>query len=594
MRFDPNEERKSLAVLQMVYSHQIKRQDFGDLLSGLDEAIINLVQTELDSDGIPTRLKSLEKLEEHFELATQLDQKYYEEDEGPELTALCEGPTACFAIDESLRIIAMTETARDRLGDIGQTKIESLPLRNADIRTLKSAVRSIVQQSDRRAQDKAFFVRSNADERFSIFHTRHFRKSKVVVISFDHLVWNTFVDAALTRNFGLTPAENRVVRLLAEGQQPKEIAMQLERSIETVRSHIKTVQTKTHIHNTPALIRLACEIMAVSMHIDEDQNGAFDPKHNVPLDEEITVPALHAGQAFDVTQMVGIADPDAAQTAMFVHGMLQGPYITQHLRTLLRERQIEMVCPSRPGYGGTPPASNKEEFIETTVNHMLHVMDDLKIDKTVLVGHMVGTQFACRFAQRAPDRVRAVVAISGVIPMMSRAQLRQQATMHRMAMLAAKYSPATLRYIAQIGERYVNEGNELKCLAQLFARSRPDRDALTDPEFATLLKRGFAHLNANGRSAFIHECQAGTSDWTDDFLSISCKRIFLHGSHDAAVPIRTVETTVGQHEQWELKLSSTAGQTLLFTHPKEVADVLESGFRTTSATGEKHQALMGS
>jgi pimeloyl-ACP methyl ester carboxylesterase len=168
--------------------------------------------------------------------------------------------------------------------------------------------------------------------------------------------------------------------------------------------------------------------------------------------------------------------------------------LTTQLRRLLVESKIEMLCPSRPGYGGTPSAKGKEQFIQTSIDQMLHLMDAYKIDKTVLVGHMLGMQFATRLAAYAPDRVSALVSISGVIPMMSKAQLKQQNTMHRMAMLAAKYSPATLGYIAQIGERYLREGNELKCLNQLFAKSVPDRNALKNQEYAALLKGGFQHL----------------------------------------------------------------------------------------------------
>jgi RNA polymerase sigma factor (sigma-70 family) len=63
------------------------------------------------------------------------------------------------------------------------------------------------------------------------------------------------VNAALISS--LTPREHELVQLLAEGYRYKEIADQLDLSIETVRTYIRGIYSKLQVHSrTEALNRL--------------------------------------------------------------------------------------------------------------------------------------------------------------------------------------------------------------------------------------------------------------------------------------------------------------------------------------------------
>ncbi len=569
-----SQDQKALSVLQAVYSHRLDKNDFGTLLQDLDEAILGLASAEFETDGIPARLVSLEGLDEHFDLATRLDFKLSEEDEEQEINDLCQSNAACFAVNQNGTIIAISETCRERLGNIAQQPIERLPLRGSDIRVLRKAVQEITASEAVRKKDRALFARHAETENVAIFHTKHFRRSRVVVFLFDHLGWTEFVEDAIKRNFGLTKAECAIVQRLVAGRRPAEIASDLGRSVETIRSHIKSVQSKTYSRDTSALIRLMCEIMTLSIDFEVHEAGLDNADLQFPAPYQMN----RARSPYDVTQMVGVKDPHPNQTALFVHGMLQGPFLSKKLRSNLRNKGIEMICPSRPGYGQTPAVTNDAEFIQTSLNQMLHLLDFYKIEQAVLVSHMVGTQFAARFAAFAPDRVHSLVSVSGVLPMMSRSQLKQQNAMHRMVMLAAKYSPATLGYIAQIGERYLREGNEIKCLKQLFSRSNPDKQALSNSEVSAILKRGFSHLAENGKSAFKFEAQSGIADWEDAFRNLNCPCSFLHGDADAGVPAGTIREIMPDFPNWRFTFIEDAGQTLLHTHPHEVTDHIAFAF----------------
>jgi len=55
----------------------------------------------------------------------------------------------------------------------------------------------------------------------------------------------------------LTPREVQVLRLLAEGSVTKEVAVELNLGVETVRTYRKTLMKKLKIHNVTELIQVA-------------------------------------------------------------------------------------------------------------------------------------------------------------------------------------------------------------------------------------------------------------------------------------------------------------------------------------------------
>ncbi len=78
-------------------------------------------------------------------------------------------------------------------------------------------------------------------------------------------------DAALD---GLSPRELQVLRLVAEGNSSKEIAVMLDLGLQTVRSYRKTMMKKLGVNNAQTLTRIA--ISAGITHFDKIKSPAKD------------------------------------------------------------------------------------------------------------------------------------------------------------------------------------------------------------------------------------------------------------------------------------------------------------------------------
>ncbi len=73
----------------------------------------------------------------------------------------------------------------------------------------------------------------------------------------------------------------------------------------------------------------------------------------------------------------------------------------------LRER-FRVIAPDFRGHGGSP-AGDGQHTLEFYVDDVLGLLDALKIEKAILGGCSMGGYVALRLAERAPERVRALI-----------------------------------------------------------------------------------------------------------------------------------------------------------------------------------------
>lgn len=74
---------------------------------------------------------------------------------------------------------------------------------------------------------------------------------------------------AAARWVRLTSGEVKIVEFLCKGFRPSRIALHLKISIETVRTHIRRVQTKLGIYNVTAIVAYAITFQQIQPSIQE-------------------------------------------------------------------------------------------------------------------------------------------------------------------------------------------------------------------------------------------------------------------------------------------------------------------------------------
>ena len=116
------------------------------------------------------------------------------------------------------------------------------------------------------------------------------------------------------------------------------------------------------------------------------------------------------GVDFHVTQ----AGPADGTPVLVLHGWPQHHY---EFRDLLADppQGLRIIAPDLPGYGWSGPAPHRWQK-EQVVSDVLALLDQLGVQRVVLVGHDWGGWIGHLLALRAPERVSAFLALNIIHP----------------------------------------------------------------------------------------------------------------------------------------------------------------------------------
>jgi pimeloyl-ACP methyl ester carboxylesterase len=102
-----------------------------------------------------------------------------------------------------------------------------------------------------------------------------------------------------------------------------------------------------------------------------------------------------------------------AMQFVLVHGSFHGAWCWEHLIPLLEQRGHQAVAPNLPG-SGDDPAPLENANLDSYATRIAGVIDGMP-GRIVLVGHSMGGIVSSQVAERRPQRLAAVVYISGLL-----------------------------------------------------------------------------------------------------------------------------------------------------------------------------------
>lgn len=274
-------------------------------------------------------------------------------------------------------------------------------------------------------------------------------------------------------------------------------------------------------------------------------------KENICLMEGITVQPLMAETARGPIEytLEGTGGP----VVMMVHGGIGGHDQGRVMAAgWVDEREYRILCPSRPGYLGTPLESGPA--MEEQADLLAALLDHLGIDKVAIVSASAGGPPGYTFASRHPDRVWAMVAIDCVSGFYE---------------LSEKVGPvAEVLFLNSLGQKVTNlleKVSPASFLRQLFMSeayfskkqmSEHIEAAIRDP-------RQLAFVHAFMQTMFpYHTRKAGTENDVAIFGTyrrlaldaIGCPTLIVHGTHDADVKfydgVYAHESIRGSERHW--------------------------------------------
>lgn len=372
--------------------------------------------------------------------------------------------------------------------------------------------------------------------------------------------WSDEAETMLRSSFGLSATETAVSRALAEGRTVAEIAAERGVSVLTVRTQIKHILAKTGVAGQSDLIRLVLAILR-----------AVDQEMPAPLLLAESGRSLRARSGRDIP--VAFYGPRTGRPVLFLHGMLDGCDTTPAIDEALDRHRLRLIAPVRPGFGTAPlddaPIADAPDRLAADIETLL---DSLRIEATVLLGHMAGAVYAFAAAARLGGRVRGLVNVSGAVPITSTDQFATMSRRQRLVAYTARYAPGALAFVLRAGIRQLDHDGERAFMTALYERSPPDLAAIADPAVFDTIRRGYRFTVAQGHRAFEIDSYHVVRDWSASVARSTAPVALLHGRDDPVVSCASVEGFARRlGPRATLEVIEGCGQLVLYTHPDRVA-----------------------
>ena len=219
--------------------------------------------------------------------------------------------------------------------------------------------------------------------------------------------------SSLRTSFGLTPAETRLAARLRDGLTLKEAAEELGVSLNTVRNQLRAVFDKIGLSRQSDLVSALTRLGALT----SDLQGA---RRLAPLGPPIRAdeggvlagaPPLQTFVLPDGRRLAYRAYGDPrGRGAMVIHQGLGCSLLPRGSDALARDLGLRIICPERPGVGGSDP--HPRYGFDAVAGDFAALHAALGLGEVRLAGFMSGAAFAAALAARLGPQVKRFLLVS--------------------------------------------------------------------------------------------------------------------------------------------------------------------------------------
>jgi pimeloyl-ACP methyl ester carboxylesterase len=117
----------------------------------------------------------------------------------------------------------------------------------------------------------------------------------------------------------------------------------------------------------------------------------------------VTLENKHVQMAY-----MDVKPPSYTKTVVLLHGKNFNGYYWKNLISVLEKNNYRVIVPDQPGWGKSDKPDLHYSF-HLLANGTSVLLDSLKANKVIVVGHSMGGMLAARFAMQFPERVEKLV-----------------------------------------------------------------------------------------------------------------------------------------------------------------------------------------
>lgn len=486
------------------------------------------------------------------------------------------GNLAAFVVDSQLRVSMHNAGAEHVFGIDEGAMLETATLPADAALALKSALKKAFAGGI--GVQTLVRIEREEDSQIVIFQVRKLAAKTpkgdmlaLVVTTYYH--WNDILGHVLGEVFGLTPAEQGVVRSLVEGRSAKEIATARGTSEGTVRGQIKSILAKMNARSQSEIIRLVLSLRDVSGHASGGPSPRIAGRSRITADwlnAEVWKPfktlTLPDGRRMDYHDM----GPASGAPVLYTHmGYCQVRWHAPMLK-LAFQLGLRVICPIRAGYGHSDNVSTRADILQSTTDDTVYLLDHLEIPGLPYVGHGNDLMFAAAFAAQHPDKVTEIIGLSARPYLRGDMHYSGMGKWHRFFLSTGKHSPHLLHFTAKAAFALARRYGVVTMFRNMQSSSAADLALAQDADLVAVMTANgelVSSRTTNAAQAYAMEVGASEAPW--DHLMQATRRIptwFMIGSEDPATDISTIAAYREAYPWIEIEVVQNGGQMLIFQH----------------------------
>lgn len=473
---------------------------------------------------------------------------------------------AAFVSDGGPRITACNRPAARAFGLQEGGPVTALPFDAEDIGTLQAAIRKVA--SGRAEQSLTLRIRSSVTGSPVILRIARLEEKGLALVLSTELFWPDDFGQTVQEAFGLTAAEVDIVRGITLGLPLKDIAEQRGRSIETVRTQLRSILAKTETHGQSELVRVVLGLMEVT----QIPIGAAPPGVTGAL-RPISFQQVK-GPAGRRLEYIEFGDPKGAPV-LYMHldyGLIRWPAEAERQAAL---RGLRIVVPVRAGYGRSELHGRGTDHIQGVAEDYAAVLDHLGIEAAAVISLGADLRFALALANQRPGLVTGILGCAAQLPLRSAAQYDRMDKWQRFILANARYAPKVLPFLVQAGFSLARRLGKDKFFMQVNGGSAADMETFADPQVREAILLGSDVCLADRKSAheaFTRECISSERDWSDLIHAVRVPVHLLQGDQDPQTPVQTIHELMGDYPALKVEFLPQTGQLLFFKEWRYVLD----------------------
>jgi pimeloyl-ACP methyl ester carboxylesterase/DNA-binding CsgD family transcriptional regulator len=479
---------------------------------------------------------------------------------------------AAFCASASGKIMDTNSAAADLLGIKPGDDMRQLRLSVDEREELSDAIRA----AGRGGRASLLRFAALGGERIVVFHVAPMASSEGGTMAFvrtSQIGWPANLTVMMQEAFRLTDAEVEIVRGLVEGKSVKEICVDRKRSLETVRTQMRSILSKTETRSQSELIRITMSLM--------DVVGQSSPNTTVrgragaklePIPFQTMVQP--GGRRYD---FIEFGKPEG-KPCLFLpidYGLIRWP---RQAEIEAARRNIRVIVPVRAGFGQSGQLPPRVDYAGETAADMIRLIDHLGISRTAILALGADVRYAMRMAIARPETVSGILACAGTLPTKTVAQYERMGKWHKFILANARYAPLILPFLVRSGFSLARRIGKEQFLNSVNAGSPSDIRTFADPDVREAMLVGSETSLSETHTAweaFSRECIDSEKDWSETVRKCPVPVRMLQGGEDPQSPRQTIEELAPEYPNLDITIIDKAGQLLFFQEWQMALDELE-------------------